>query len=228
MNRTVFIFSVFLIIAFASCKNRDKEQQDKDTIDMDALRRDTMNAADNDTSLLGSSELSINKENSIISFSNAVLETLEQKDFNKLSAYIDPVLGVIFSPYSYIDENSKKNHFSKQQIIDFGKSNNEKIWGYADGSGEPINLSFKQYIDSYVYDADFLHVTNVEANKSLFKKSNGIDNSLQEFPGKTFVDYYKKPKAGESEFDWKNLRLIFNEREGKYYLIAVVHNQWQI
>ncbi|MCU7694530.1 hypothetical protein ACFSPU_07695 [Haoranjiania flava] len=227
MKRVIIICVGIVMITFSSCRNREDAQAEKDTIDTDALLKDTMSAVNTDTLLKDSGQLTVNRENSIISFSNAVLETLEQKNFDKLASYVDPVLGVVFAPYSFI-ENSRQNHFTKDDVVKFGKSNTRRIWGYADGSGEPINLSFKEYIDEYVYDADFLMLTSVEANKSLFRKSNGVDNSLQKFPGKTFVDYYKKPKAGESEFDWKNLRLIFNEREGHYYLIAVVHNEWQI
>ena len=229
--KKIYTLIVIFSVALFACKNNNKDQQAEDTIDLDALRRDTMlSAHQHDSSvILASPEVSTNQENSIISHSNSVLEAIQNKDYKKLSTYIDPQQGVVFSPYSYVDKSVlKNNHFTKQSIITFGESNTKKVWGYADGSGDPINLTMGQYIDKFVYDNNFLHVKNIEVNKSLFRKSNGIDNSLQAFPGKTFVDYYKKPNEGETEFDWSNLRLIFNKEGNRLYLVAVVHNQWQI
>lgn len=223
---TIIFLSVFF---FVSCKNNNRDKQLEDSVDLEALMRDTMKKIGADTLHTDSMNISVNRENSIISFSNSILEAIQEKNYDKLASFIDPNKGVIFSPYAYVDEKKlNDNHFSKQSFLKFAKSNSKKVWGYADGSGEAISMNMDEYVDKYVYDVDFLHVTNIAANRSLFKKSNGIDNSLKVFPGKTFVDYYKKPRPGENEFDWSNLRLIFNEEDGKLYLIAIVHNQWQI
>ncbi len=228
--KKIFTLIVILSVVFIACKNNNQDKQAEDTLDLDALRRDTMSAIQGDSAAItGSSGISVNAENAIISYSNSVLEAIQNKDYKKLSTYIDPTQGVVFSPYSYVDKDVlKNNHFTKQSIISFGESDAKKTWGYADGSGDPINMSMEQYIDRFVYDNNFLHVKDIKANESLFRKSNGVDNSLTVFPEKTFVDYYKKPKEGETEFDWSNLRLIFNKEGNNLYLIAVVHNQWQI
>lgn len=228
--KKIFTLIVILSVVLFACKNNNQDKQAEDTVDLDALMRDTMTTMPLDTGVIISNpDITVNTENAIISHANSVLEAIHNKNYKKLSTYIDPQKGVVFSPYAYVDESVlKENHFTKQSIISFGESKNKKLWGYADGSGDPINMTMGEYIDRYVYDNEFLHVKNIRANQSLFKKSNGVDNSLKYFPGKTFVDYYKKPKEGETEFDWSNLRLIFNQEGNNLYLIAVVHHQWQI
>ncbi len=228
--KKIFTLIVILSVVLFACKNNNQDKQAEDTVDLDALMRDTMTTMPLDTGvIITNPDITVNTENAIISHANSVLEAIHNKNYKKLSTYIDPQKGVVFSPYAYVDESVlKENHFTKQSIISFGESKNKKLWGYADGSGDPINMTMGEYIDRYVYDNEFLHVKNIRANQSLFKKSNGVDNSLKYFPGKTFVDYYKKPKEGETEFDWSNLRLIFNQEGNNLYLIAVVHHQWQI
>lgn len=221
----VLVLSLFI----TSCKNTDKEKKDKDSIDLEALRRDTMMHAGTDTLRLDSSALVANEDSIAIAFSNSVLMAIRDRDYEKLANFIDPDEGVVFFPYSYITkDNQKENHFSRNGFLQKARANTKKTWGHADGSGDPITLSVREYLRQYVYDADYLITNRVSANKSLFVSSNGIDNSLKIFKDNPFVDYYKKPKAGENDFEWSNLRFILNKKDGNFYLVAVVRNVWQI
>ncbi|MFP3597394.1 hypothetical protein [Chryseobacterium sp. SIMBA_029] len=54
-------------------------------------------------------------------------------------------------------------------------------------------------------------------------------NNLKEiYPKKDFTENYIKGTEKNGEMDWKTIRFVFDEFQGKYYLIAVINDQWTI
>lgn len=227
--RKMYLFIAFgLLLGATACKEDKKAKEEAEaTIDVEALRKDTL--PNSDSSLNTPLEQdSIDAENALILISKEILLAFKNHDFQRLANYVDATQGVLFYPYAYIDEHATKNHFSREEVLKWGNSNNKRVWGTQDGSGDPIKMSFREYLNSYVYDAPFLNTRQMAVNKSLFRKSNAIDNSLKVFANKAFVDYYLPSKDKVADIDWRNLRLIFNKAGNKYFLIAVVHHQWEI
>ena len=163
----------------------------------------------------------------LISTTRQVLQALKNKDFKKFAAYIHPTSGARFSPYGFIDTTSDKV-FSQQQFM-LALAERKKItWGYFDGSGDSIKLNVEEYFMKFVYNADFLNAKQTAINKMI-----GSGNSLNNLP-----TIYKDAPFTESYFpgfnpkyngmDWCALRLVYHDYKGKYFLIAVVHDQWTI
>jgi hypothetical protein len=155
-----------------------------------------------------------------------VIQTLKAKDMDKLAGYVDPNKGVRFSPYASVQEGDRIYQAGslKTALTDTHKI----LWGAYDGSGLPIELTFKDYYNKFVYDKDFAVALQVGYNQTL-GKGNSIDNSLKFYPGSIVVEYYFPGFDPQySGMDWESLRLVFQQQNGIWYLVGIVHSQWTI
>ena len=152
-----------------------------------------------------------------------ILILLKNNQYDSLANYFHPDSGVRFSPYAFVDP--KKNvklsgaEFTKAVI-----SNKKFTWGNADGSGDSITLTIPEYIKKFVYNADFVHAKKTSVNK-MIGSGNSLNNLQEIYPAAPFTESYD---AGKHEMAWSSLRLVFNKVGHKFYLIAMVHDQWTI
>ena len=154
-----------------------------------------------------------------------VLTALKAKDYQTLAGYIHPTLGVVFSPYSYID-TAKSVAFKAATFVAQCQEKAPINWGSYDGSGEPILLSAENYMKEFGYSADFLNADSLALNKTI-AKGNSPNNIKEVFGGCYFTESYfagKNPKF--NGMDWSSLLLVYKMYENKLYLVAIVHNQW--
>ena len=157
---------------------------------------------------------------------NAVLQALATKDMAALAEYVDPVEGVRFSPYSFVHETDQV--FVADQLQALPGSTDEYLWGSFDGSGEPINLTFDAYDERFVYSQDFLNAEEVGYN-TVIGSGNTLNNAAEFYPGSIIVEYHFSgfdPQYGG--MDWESLRLVFQQRDGTWYLVGIIHDQWTI
>ncbi len=167
------------------------------------------------------------KDSMLLQLTTQVLTIIKNKNYAGLANFIDPVNGVRFSPYGYIDT---VNHlkFSKTKIIEqAGKAKQDKfVWGFFDGSGDSINKTLDEYLKRFVYDVDFLHAEKRAVNKFI-GSGNSLNNLRAIYPGCAFTEShfsgFDKKYGG---MDWKTLRLVFKESNGKYWLVGIVHDEW--
>ncbi len=112
----------------------------------------------------------------------------------------------------------------------------ERVWGRYDGSGEPIRLSFREYVDRFVDDAPYAASGQVAVDT---RQGAGTvaDDAAEAYPGGRIVEYHvpgTDPSSGG--MDWKSLRLVFEKRRGegdagepgRWYLVGIIHDQWTI
>jgi hypothetical protein len=92
-----------------------------------------------------------------------VIEYLRERDLKSLVQWIDPKQGLRFSPYSHINADSDLV-FKADKLPTF-KDTHKLKWGTSDGSGDPIELSFREYYEKFVYNQDFAGAPNVSVNK---------------------------------------------------------------
>lgn len=156
-----------------------------------------------------------------------VINAISNKDAETISEYVHPEKGVRFTPYTYVSvENDVV--FNKEQMKNFFKDENTYLWGYYDGIGEEIRLTPGEYFEKFIYTADFVNAEKVGYNEVL-SSGNAIENQFEVYDNAIVVEYYFSGFKPEYEgMDWQSLRLVFQEHEGSWKLVGIIHNQWTI
>lgn len=152
------------------------------------------------------------------------LMALQSKNGAALAALAHPSKGVRFSPYA--NASAKDIVLTAAQLKAAYADKTVRKWGVADGSGEPINLTFDAYAKKFVYSLDFLNAPETAYNKRL-GTGNSLHNLPQFYPNSVFVEYHF-PDPSESKLQWRSLRLVFQQDKGEWMLVGVVHDQWTI
>lgn len=158
--------------------------------------------------------------------SAAVIGALAARDLEALKAYAHPERGILFSPYGHIDtETALVFKADELPAFDDGMV---RTWGAYDGSGAPIELTFAEYFDKFLFNHDYTAAEQIGRNEIL-GQGNTIVNIADVFPGSTTFDYYFSGFNPEFEgMDWSSLILVLEQHEGAWYVSAVVHSQWTI
>jgi len=236
-------FNVLLFILTISCNqnNSGKSNDGTESKKNDSILNNTPVAKDsidpkqnsvtgNNDSVEGNHSDSIRNgidANSMIILSSEILKSLKEKDYAGLADVIHPEIGIRFSPYAYVD-TTMHQLLSRNELIALGKSQKKTKWGLEDGTGKPIKLSINDYVKKFVYDVDFVNAEKKAVNKFL-GGGNSLNNLKEVYPQCNFAEFYFSgfdPKF--DGMDWRALRLVFKEYNKRYYLIAIVHDQWTI
>ena len=166
-------------------------------------------------------------DSAILSLTKEILTAIKNNDFDKLTEYIHPVAGIRFSPYAYID-TSKDASGSRSGFRLNAYQDNKRLWGFFDGTGDSIIMTTKEYFKRFVYDVDFLNAERTTVNS---KSSHGsdFDNLKEIYPGCVYTEsYFSGFEEKYDGMDWRALRLVYKEYEGKYYLVGIIHDEWTI
>lgn len=149
------------------------------------------------------------------------------RDFERLAGLVHPEVGVRFSPYAYVAPEHVT--LTRDDLLEAAQGGVlTRTWGSYDGTGDPIELGLREYVDRYVYDAPYL----AEGAMAIDRRQghgNSLDNAADVYPGASIVEYHvpgRDPRYGG--MDWRSLRLAFEDRGGRWYLVGVVHDEWTI
>jgi hypothetical protein len=162
-----------------------------------------------------------------------IILILKEGDLDALADRVHPEKGVRFSPYTYVRavpgaSEGEDLVFSATQVPGLASDPTIHHWGRFDGSGEPIDLTFTEYYDRFIYDAKFA-APDVIGFAEVIGKGNSINNISDVYPLAVTVEYHFEgidPKyAG---LDWRSLRLVLEEKAGTWYLVGIVHDEWTI
>ena len=202
----IFVVSVFAV----ACNNNSKNNSDAET------KNDSTAASLKD---------SVSDED-LIQDAKMIVKHFKNKEFSQLAEYVGPQ-GLRFSAYAFID-TSKDVVMSAPQIRNIATSSEKLLWGEYDGSGEPIKMTIVQYFADFVIDADFLKKGEITINE-FSQRGNTTNNIKEAYPGCKWVEFFIKGEDPKYDgMDWKALRLVFRQVEGKAVLVGVVHDEWTI
>lgn len=165
-------------------------------------------------------------DSSVLQVAKQVVEIFNTQDGKKLASLVHPEKGVRFSPYAFVDTENDVV-FSNIQIEAFWADETIYTWGFADGTGDPINMTPSQYCREYIMDRDFLNPSSININNDrAFGNTN--NNAAMIYPYGTKVEFYIEPamQSDTSELDWAALRLVFEKNKNSWFLIAVIHDEW--
>ena len=155
-----------------------------------------------------------NKDSVLLHLTQDILIALKNKNYSALAEFIDPVSGVRFSPYGFVD-TIRNVIFSKEKFAEqAGSSKQDKIvWGYFDGSGDTISMTLNEYIAKFVYDVDFSKPETRKINEFI-GHGNSLNNLLAVYKNCDFTESHFSGFEKKYEgMDWRSLRLVFKERD---------------
>lgn len=163
----------------------------------------------------------------LVDLSLDVMESIKDNDMNTLSTYVHPSKGLRFTPYTNVDIQNDKV-FTPQEVANLSGDNTMYNWGNYDGSGDPIDLNFANYYSEFVYDQDFLNPHMIGNNLSI-GQGNMIDNVDTAYPNGNFVEFHFTGFDPQYDgIDWKSLKLVFEDYNGDWKLVGIIHDQWTI
>lgn len=166
-----------------------------------------------------------NKEVVLKQTNDEVLKALKAKDYTTFASLIHPEKGIRFSMYAFVDTKGDK-HFSKADFEKYQPTKTLFTWGAHDGSGDPYKATINEYLGKWVFSKDFT-ASQYSLNKFI-GGGNSLNNLQEIYPKDDFTENYIKGTEKYGEMDWKTVRFVFEEFQGKYYLIAVINDQWTI
>jgi hypothetical protein len=227
--KKVFVFIILVCSFFIACKDKAKDGN----VEIDAGDSTTIDPKTDSLLQVKHIQDSIKsrhrKDSILLRLTNNILLTLKNKNYSAFANHIHPVSGIRFSPYGYVDTLSNLR-FSREKYIAMARNDNQDmiVWGAFDGTGDPIKMTLNNYMQRFVYDVDFVKPENRTVN-DFIGTGNSLNNLLSVYKNCDFTESYfsgfKKEYAG---MDWKSLRLVFKERNGKFLLVGIVHDEWTI
>ncbi len=162
----------------------------------------------------------------LIKLGQTTLSALKSYQIDQLAEIIHPDLCLRFSPYSYL--SSRNQVICSSEIANVAESSDVLLWGSYDGKGDPINLTFREYYNRFVYDQAYFQAPVIGFNIEM-SSGNSINNLQDIYPDGMMIEYYFPgfdPQYGG--MDWRSLRLVFVQKGMDWYLAALIHGEWTI
>ncbi|WP_137905741.1 hypothetical protein [Chryseobacterium sp. 2VB] len=209
------LITVFVLSLVTACK---KEAGKPVPNEIDSI-------AQNKTDTAGTVQTHADKEAALKLANDEVLKALKDKDYTAFASFIHPQKGIRFSMYAFVNLKEDK-HFSKADFEKYQPTKTLFTWGTQDGSGDPYKATINDYLGKWVFSKDFT-ASQYSVNKFI-GGGNSLNNLKEIYPKADFTENYIKGTEKSGNMDWKTVRFVFEEFEGKYYLIAVVNDQWTI
>lgn len=209
------LIAVFVLSLVTACK---KEAGKPVPNEIDSI-------AQNKTDTAGTVQTHADKEAALKLANDEVLKALKDKNYTAFASFIHPQKGIRFSMYAFVNLKEDK-HFSKADFEKYQPTKTLFTWGTQDGSGDPYKATINDYLGKWVFSKDFT-ASQYSVNKFI-GGGNSLNNLKEIYPKADFTENYIKGTEKSGNMDWKTVRFVFEEFEGKYYLIAVVNDQWTI
>ena len=179
--------------------------------------------------LQDSIQLAHRKDSVLLKLTDNILATLKNKNYSAFANYIHPQIGIRFSPYAYVD-TIRDIRFTRQKFINevTGSEQDMIVWGEFTGTGDPITMRLDNYLKRFVYDVDFVKPEKRSVNEFL-GSGNSLNNLDSVYKDCDFTESYFSGFEKKYEgMDWKTLRLVFKERNKKFFLVGIIHDEWTI
>lgn len=211
------LFFLIIILTTVACKKNPEKFVNEHA---DSFR----NVVDS-TNNTSESNIPLNKEESLKKINEGIIQSLQEKNYKNFAEYIHPQKGVRFSMYAFVNPEQDKK-FSKTDFEKYQPSKTLFTWGAMDGTGDLYKASINDYLGKWVYSKDF--ATGQVSFNEFQGSGNSLNNLKKIYPNADFTENFIKGSDANSGMDWKCLRLVFEEFQGKYYLVGVINDQWTI
>jgi hypothetical protein len=220
MNKKIFVMVGLLMILLASCSPET-------VIDTPVPQRDTLTPSPIEEPITMPSNTPEPTDSlTLEETAEKIINALAEMDLGQVADFVHPEMGVRFSPYTYVEEDHLV--FLPGELPGLVGSDQVWMWGYFDGTGDPIELTFNEYYERFLYTADFANPEAMAVNEEL-GYSSMINNIADFYPGSSFVEYHFSGfEEDYGGMDWVSLRLVFIQEDGVWFLVGMVNDQWTI
>ncbi len=158
-----------------------------------------------------------------LAFSRTVLKLIKHKSYDSLAQFIHPESGLRFSPQGWVVPGDKV--LSKEAFL-AALTSRLHFWGEAAGSGDSINLSMPDYFTKYVYDVDFANAPVLSLN-TIHNTEGSLENMKKVYDPLVFSEsYFPGFEKKYDGMDWRALRLVYQNYQGRTYLVGIIHAAW--
>lgn len=164
-------------------------------------------------------------ETEIKNLNTEILQALENEDYKRFQEFIHPEKGIRFSMYAFVDTSNDKK-FSKADFDRYIGTETKFTFGEKDGTGDLYIVSLKDYLKNWVYSKKYSEGSYTF--NSFQGSGNSLNNLQKVYPDKDFTENYLAGTEEYAQMDWKALRFVFEKLNDKYFLIAVINDQWTI
>lgn len=155
-----------------------------------------------------------------------IQRALANKDFTRLTNDIHPTRGVRFSMYAYVRPDVDKV-FSREQYAHYLQQSKTRFtWGEKDGTGDLLITPLPTYLDTWVKGSAFDNAS-IRLNETK-NNGNSINNLKEIYQHSEVVEFYHKGSDQYAGMDWRVLRLVFDDYQGRRYLVAIISDQWTV
>lgn len=210
------LFSFIILTAIACKKNPEKFVND---------HADSSGYFTDSTKNAGRASAPVSKQETLKKLNEAIIQSLKDKNYKSFAEYIHPEKGVRFSMYAFVNPEQDKK-LSKADFEKYQPSKTIFTWGAMDGTGDLYKATINDYLGKWVYSKDF--ATGQVSLNEFQGSGNSLNNLKKIYPNADFAENFIKGSEANSGMDWKCLRLVFEKFNGKYYLVAVINDQWTI
>ena len=152
-----------------------------------------------------------------------VVAAFKAHDGAALAGLVHPEKGVRFSPSAFVDPAADQV-FAAVAMAAFWADRTARVWGAADGSGDPITMTPAAYAARFVLDRDY--AAGVVSVDRAVTRGTTVDNAAAVYPGSRRVEYFIAGTGADAAFDWSALRLVLERSGGRWRLVGVIHDQW--
>jgi len=210
------LFSIIILTA-AGCKKKPEKFVND--------HKDSSGQVTDSTKNTSAAITPLSKEESLKKLNEAVIRSLKNKNYKKFAEYIHPQKGVRFSMYAFVNPEQDKK-FSKSDFAKYLPSKTIFTWGALDGSGDLYKATVNYYLEKWVYSTDF--ATGQVSLNEFQGSGNSLNNLKKIYPNADFTENFIKGSEDNAGMDWRCLRFVFEEFKTRYYLVAVINDQWTI
>ena len=156
-----------------------------------------------------------------------IQSALATGDYAAITDDIHPTRGVRFSMYAYIRPEADKVFTRAQYAQYLQESKIRFTWGEKDGTGDPLITPLPDYLRTWVNASVFGNNPAITVNTSQ-ASGNSINNLNKIYQNSDYVEFYSDGSEEYSGMDWRAMRLVFDEYQGKRYLVAIISDQWTV
>ena len=160
-----------------------------------------------------------------MNISEEILNHIKTRNYKKFALFIHPKDSIRFSPYANID-TTKDRVLSSDQFLQLAKQKKEINWNSSWDAEKPELLNIDGYFKKFVYDVDFLNADLISINQ-YHSQGTDLNNINEAYPGCDVVEFFFSGFEEKYEgLDFRALRLVYNIRNNKIFLVGIVHDEW--